>query len=153
MSNFEWGQQYRPKELNISQKVGAFLDKPPQVRLIAYTGWGGIGGACTDIRGYGLTNRTEVIMSWNVGFTYDGEEETILEEEVSFKKGINVLYRYVGNLLKRNENNEDVDLDAYEVLLADISDIKDDPGIMDDSDQWEDEDFYGPGITLWLVEN
>lgn len=92
-------------------------------------------------------------MSWNVGFTYDGEEDTVLKEDVTFESGVNVLYRYVGNLLKRNENNEDVDLDAYEAVGGEISDIKDDPGIMDDPDQWEEMEFYGPSITLWIVEN
>ena len=42
----------------------------------------------------------------------------------------------------------------FERILADISDIKDDPGIMDDPDQWEDMEFTDDKgeITYYVIE-
>jgi hypothetical protein len=110
-------------------------------------------GACTDIRGCGLINRTGVIMSWSIGFTRDGEQDTILDDNVQFVEGIHNLYESVQKAIQRAESEESDDMYGLEVMLADILDIKDDAGIMEDPDQWEDWDFFGPEVTYWIVLN
>lgn len=44
------------------------------------------------------------------------------------------------------------DLKQYEVLIADIRDITEDPSIMDDPDLHEEMEFYGPNGTIWYIQ-
>ena len=90
-------------------------------------------------------------MSWSVGFTLDGEDDTVFADNVSFRKGMNILYQ---NALTNANKAQDSELnDEWLILVSDIKDILGDEGIMGDPDQWEDEDFYGPEVTYWIVEN
>lgn len=91
--------------------------------------------------------------TWSVGVEWNnGKESTIFGDDVTFRKGMHILAEMVQKELTIVEGTELQN--PYETLLADIKDIKDDPGIMEDSDMWEDETFYGPDDQEWfIVEN
>lgn len=141
---------YSPQELGLFEKVGDF----PTFRIFLTNRFYRERGTCTGIRGYGPTNRTGDKMSrssWNVGFTPDDGKDTVLGEDVSYRKGMAILMQYAQENLEKSCIISEVC--SWELLVADIKDLLDDPGIMDDPDSWEDEDFYGPAITIWIVEN
>lgn len=76
--------------------------------------------------------------------------EVNLGDDRSFAVALSELLKHVQN--EANEA-EEAELSEWSVLIADIRDIHDDPGIMGDSDMWEDETFYGPkGVEYWVVE-
>jgi hypothetical protein len=78
-------------------------------------------------------------MSWSVGFATNGGESTHLYDDVTFPEGMRKLHAYVVGEMEASDESES---EEWQTLIADISDIKDDPGIMDDPDQWEDEEFW-----------
>jgi len=80
-------------------------------------------------------------MSWSVGFESDDGDNVDLGSFTSFSKGIMHLKRHVKNILDKMEPCHNL-REEYITCLADIKDISDDRGIMSDSDQWEDMDFY-----------
>jgi len=49
------------------------------------------------------------------------------------------------------DNNDHETGKMYEVLVADIRDIADDEGIMDDPDMWEEQTFYLDDDTEWYI--
>jgi len=89
-------------------------------------------------------------MTWSVGFATNAGESALLYHDVTFPDGIRKLYEYVQG---EAEQSEESDMSEFETLLADISDIKDDPGIMDDPDQWEDEEFWIEDGHFYILED
>ena len=92
---------------------------------------------------------------WSFGYTDtigdNGPTNVVWGEETTFSAAIRQLRE---NVLFEAKEADESDSEAYEVLLADISDIADDSGIMDDFDQWEDEEFYLQNDSLrsyWVV--
>lgn len=92
---------------------------------------------------------------WSFGYTDtigdNGPVETVWGEETTFSAAIRQLRE---NVLFEAKEADESESEAYEVLIADISDIADDPGIMDDPDQWEEEDFFLQNNSLrsyWVV--
>jgi hypothetical protein len=77
--------------------------------------------------------------------------KVVLGEERTFSQAISGLLKYVQNCLNEAEEYE---LECWQALEADIRDIHDDPGIMDDPDMWEDEtftDIYGTEFYIQEV--
>lgn len=93
-------------------------------------------------------------MGWSVGFTtHEADAPDVTLVEVStFSEGMNFLEGHFKAILD-NMDEMDNDRDEYECLLADVQDISHDPGIMDDPDQWEDEDFVGGSITFYVFQD
>jgi hypothetical protein len=92
-------------------------------------------------------------MSWSVGYTKDGAEPVVLDDNVQFGEGMHLLVEGARKAIYEAEQSESNDMYQLEMMLAVILDINNDPGIMDDLDQWEDMDFFGPEVTYWIVEN
>lgn len=90
-------------------------------------------------------------MGWSAGFTYqlpEGSKDVVLGDFTTFTSAIRALHTYA---VKMQEGGEEC-----ETLIADIDDIRKDPGIMDDSDQWEDMDFptdREDNLNLWIFED
>lgn len=92
-------------------------------------------------------------MGWSAGYTVDMNEKTQLGVDTplgdfaKFTDAIRALHAYATLL--------DEHVEECETLIADIDDIRKDPGIMDDPDQWEDMDFPTDrenNLTFWVVE-
>jgi hypothetical protein len=93
-------------------------------------------------------------MGWSVGFTsheYNAPDVTLATVEL-FSTGMQWLEQHVRSVLD-NMGETDNDREEYKMLLSHITDVSQDSGIMDDPDQWYDEDFYGDSITFWVVED
>lgn len=95
--------------------------------------------------------------SWSFGYTdpFGNENyavDVIYGEETTFALAVKGLYESVLFEASRAESYMD---DHYAQVLADISGTMDDPGIMDDSDQWEDMSFHDEigEIEYWVVQN
>lgn len=93
-------------------------------------------------------------MGWSVGFktTELNATDVRLTEVSTFRAGMDFLEAHIVAILD-NLGKTDNLREEYVTLLADIQDISHDPGIMDDPDQWEDEDFYGNTIVFWITED
>lgn len=89
-------------------------------------------------------------MSWTVGIQHPGAFNYTylsgLEENLTFVQGLD-------RLLKAAQERADVlnKTDAYLTLISDIELIRNDQGITDDPDQWEDMDFNGPFDDTWYI--
>lgn len=86
-------------------------------------------------------------MSWSVGFRNHFDGDFTFAGDVTFRKGMRILRNLA--LTAR----DDSDVPELIKVISDINDICGDKGIMDDPDQWEDTEFYGPDITFWIVKN
>lgn len=93
-------------------------------------------------------------MGWNVGYTSNenNADDVLLFDNVTFRKGINGLLAHVV-AIQENMLETDNEREEYEMVLVDIKDIADDPGIMDDPNMWEDQEFYTDFGHFWIVEN
>lgn len=98
---------------------------------------------------------------WSFGYTNplsshqdDTDGDVLFGEENTFSEAIRQLHE---NVLFEVKSAEEYEIMAYEQLLIDISDIMDDPGIMDDPDQWEDQTFTFQigdfSVDYWIVES
>jgi len=75
--------------------------------------------------------------------------EVILGEERTFAQAITNLLKWVQNEMNEAEEYE---MDNWSALEADIRDIHDDPGIMNDPDQWEDTTFNDSYDTEFFIQ-
>lgn len=75
--------------------------------------------------------------------------DVILGECVTFSQAVTELLKWVQNEMNEAEEYE---MDNWSILEAGIRDIHDDPGIMDDPDQWEDASFYDQYGTEFYVQ-
>lgn len=93
-------------------------------------------------------------MGWSVGFTsneFDAQDVTLATVD-TFSEGMRWLEAHISSILSKMDEMND-EREEYQTLFADITDISHDSGIMDDPDQWEDENFYGDSIMFWLVQD
>lgn len=89
-------------------------------------------------------------MSWSVGFAHSNGDVTYLYHVVTFPEGMRKLYTYVVGEMDSSDESES---EEWLTLIADISDIKDDPGIMGDPDQWEDEEFWVTDGHYYVIQD
>lgn len=75
--------------------------------------------------------------------------DVVLGECVTFSQAVSELLKYVQNQLNEAELYQ---MECWQLLESDIRDIHDDPGIMNDSDQWEDQTFYDIYGTEFYVQ-
>ena len=79
---------------------------------------------------------------WSFGYSdYISGEDTIdvfWGESASFVDALSELY---DNVEKEANDAEEYEMAHYVQVLADISDIKNDPSFSEDPDQWEDMEF------------
>lgn len=94
-------------------------------------------------------------MGWSAGFT-SNEPETVdtitFVEDETFRYALRFLRKHVMTILENMDESDNL-REEYEVCLADINDIYNDPGIMTDPDQWEDLDFYVENGHFYVFEN
>lgn len=93
-------------------------------------------------------------MGWSVGFTcteQDAPDVTLVTVD-TFSEGMRWLEAHIVSILD-DLPESDTFYEEYQTLLADIQDISQDSGIMDDPDQWEDEDFWYATITFWITQD
>jgi hypothetical protein len=93
---------------------------------------------------------------WSLGYTDhfadEGPEDVHMGDCSTFALAIRELY---DNVQKMAVDADEYEQSYYEVILADILDIMNDPGITYNPDQWEDLEFYvlDGAITFFVVES
>jgi hypothetical protein len=91
--------------------------------------------------------------TWESGVLYaDTDIPALIAEDVTFGEGMRKLLETAKFNLEHDESRMDDEThEEYNTLIEEISEIVDDPGIMEDPDHWQDFDFEGPNQTTWYI--
>jgi hypothetical protein len=91
--------------------------------------------------------------TWEIGVLYpDLDYPTLIGEDMTFQNGMHKLLETAKFNLEHDKSiMDDETHEEYDTLIDEISEIVDDPGFMEDPDQWEDFEFAGPNFTTWYI--
>lgn len=87
---------------------------------------------------------------WEVGFATNDGENTTFAHGLTFRDALERLRREVQKQQLRVSESEMFDLKETE---DDITVILEDSGIVDDPDQWEDQEFWHDDGHYYLIED